>query len=86
MRQFIEEHPNIIFISTGLGLGWNRMGISVHKDYSDYCKIIQDFKTGWGKYFESLSSFIVSLRNDNILRDLTFKYLIRILKENHTRE
>ena len=32
MRDFISRHPNIIFVSTGTGLGWDRVGISVHKD------------------------------------------------------
>jgi DNA-binding Lrp family transcriptional regulator len=81
MRNFISRHPNIIFVSTGTGLGWDRVGISVHKDYSDYEKLIQDFKSDWGEYFESLNTFIVSLKADNILRNLSFRSLVDTLKE-----
>lgn len=81
MRDFIAEHPNIIFVSTGRGSGWDRMGISVHKDYGDYNKFLQEFRKEWGQYFSSLSSFIISFRSDNILRNISFKYVMGTLKE-----
>jgi hypothetical protein len=81
MKQFITKNPNIIFISTGTGSGYDRIGISVHKDYADYSRTIQNFKTGWGKYFETLSSFIISLQTDNILQNLTFKHLASLIEQ-----
>lgn len=81
MKQFIAQNPNIIFISTGTGSGTDRIGISVHKDYADYSRTIQNFKTGWGKYFETLSSFIVSLQTDNILQNLSFKHLASLIEQ-----
>jgi Lrp/AsnC family leucine-responsive transcriptional regulator len=86
MRKFIQKHPGIIFNSTGTGSGWDRVGISIHKDYSDYAKVIQDFKTEFGDCYELFSSFIVSLQSDNILRNLTFKYITKLLEEDHTQE
>lgn len=82
MKKFIQKHPSMIFISTGSGLGWDRMAISVHKDYSDYVDTIQEYKAEWGHFFKSLSSFIVSLQSDNILRNITFKYLSELMKQN----
>jgi DNA-binding Lrp family transcriptional regulator len=82
MKNFIEQHPNVIFISTGSGSGYDRRGISMHKDYSDYSRTMEDYRTGWGKCFESFSSFIVSLQSDNLLRNLTFRYLAKFMKEN----
>ena len=81
MRKFIDNHPNIIFISTGTGQTYDRIGISFHRNYSDYSKTIQDFQEGWGKYFETFSSFIVSLQSDNILRNLTFKHLAEYMNQ-----
>jgi DNA-binding Lrp family transcriptional regulator len=80
MKQFIAQNPNIIFISTGTGSGYDRTVISVHRDYADYSKTIQNFKTEWGKYFETLSSFIVSLQTDNILQNLSFKHLASLIE------
>lgn len=81
MKQFIAQNPNIIFISNGTGSGYDRIAISVHKDYADYSRTIQNFKTGWGKYFETLSSFIVSLQTDNILQSLSFKHVANLIEQ-----
>jgi DNA-binding Lrp family transcriptional regulator len=81
MHKFISDHPNIIFISTGTGQNYDRIGISVHKNYGDYSKTMQDFQEGWGKYFENFSSFIVSLQSDNVLRNLTFKHLAEYMSQ-----
>jgi DNA-binding Lrp family transcriptional regulator len=83
VRKFIAGHPNIIFISTGTGQNYDRIGISIHKNYSDYSKTIQDFQEGWGKYFENFCSFIVSLQSDNILRNLTFKHLAEYMNQQN---
>jgi DNA-binding Lrp family transcriptional regulator len=81
MRKFINDHPNVIFISTGTGQNYDRIGISIHRNYSEYSKTIQDFQEGWGKYYENLSSFIISLQSDNILRNLTFKHLSEYMNQ-----
>jgi DNA-binding Lrp family transcriptional regulator len=85
MRKFIDEHPNIIFVSTGTGQNCDRIGISFHRNYSDYSKTIQDFQEGWGKYFETFSSFIVSLQSDNILQNLTFRHLAEYMNQPDAR-
>ena len=86
MKQFIEKHPGVIFMSTGSGLRWDKVIISVHRNYSDYTSLMQEFKTEFGGYYEIVSSFIVSLQSDTILRNLTFKYLIKLLEDNYAKE
>jgi DNA-binding Lrp family transcriptional regulator len=85
-REFVAKHPNIVFTSTGTGLGHDRVCISIHKDYSDYTKLIQELKAEFGQYYEAFSSFIVSLQSDDILRHLTFEYLAELLKHDKTQE
>jgi DNA-binding Lrp family transcriptional regulator len=82
MKKFIDDHPEIIYVSTGNGLGYDRMGISIHRTFSDYVKTIQDYRTGWRHYFASFESFVVSLKTDNVLRNLTLKYLSQNMREN----
>jgi DNA-binding Lrp family transcriptional regulator len=81
-KSFISKHPNIIFVSTGRGLGMDRMFISLHKDYADYAKFMRELKGEWWKYMEKVDSFIVSLKSDKILRQLTFKHLEAYVKRN----
>ena len=79
-KAFLSKHPNIIFVSTGRGLDSDRVCISFHKDYADYTKLMKEFGVGWGCFFARFDSFVVSLRSDHILRNLTFKHLAESMK------
>jgi DNA-binding Lrp family transcriptional regulator len=78
---FLEKHPNILFVSTGAGMNWDRICISVHKTYSDYAKFIQELRADWEEYLERPVSFIVSLQSDTLLRNLSFKYLAAVMEK-----
>lgn len=81
MKMWIDSQPGVIFISTGSGMGLDRMGLSVHRDYADYSRVMQDFKNKFGDCYEVLSSFIVSLESDNTLKSISFKSLVKLLKD-----
>lgn len=81
-KSFLSKHPNIIFVSTGRGLRMDRMFISLHKDYADYAKFMRELKGEWWKSMKEVDSFIVSLKSDNILRQLTFKHLEEYIEKN----
>lgn len=81
MKKWIDSQSGVVFYSTGLGMGSDGMGMSVHKDYADYSRAMQDFKNKFGDCYEVFSSFIVSLKNDNMLRSFSFKSLIKLLKD-----
>ena len=72
-KAFISKHPSVMFVSTGRGLGADRVSVSAHRNYADYHRYIQELKEHWGANIERIDSFIVSLQNDNILRNLSFK-------------
>jgi DNA-binding Lrp family transcriptional regulator len=73
-EEFTEKHPNLIFASSGIGSSSDRVGISVHKNYSDYAKFTQDVKEYSGPY-EIVDTFIISYKSDSIPRSLSFKTL-----------
>jgi DNA-binding Lrp family transcriptional regulator len=80
-KNFISTHPNIIFVATGKGLSSDRVAVSVHKNYSDYAKYIQEVKAEWADYMAITGSFIISLTTDSILRPITFRYLADCLEK-----
>jgi DNA-binding Lrp family transcriptional regulator len=80
-KDFINRHPNIIFVSTGRGDFGDRVAISVHKDYSEYSKFMSEVRQEWAEFMGSSSTFIISLKTDNIVRKLTFKFLIDAVKK-----
>jgi DNA-binding Lrp family transcriptional regulator len=85
-KDFIERHPNIVFVSSGRGFNSDRVVVSVHKDYSDYSKFQQEIKQEWGEIMEVVGSFIISLPSDSVLRHLTFKYLAELMKREHVQK
>jgi DNA-binding Lrp family transcriptional regulator len=80
-KAFISKHPGVMFVSTGRGLDADRVSVSAHRNYADYHRYMQELREHWGANVERVDSFIVSLQNDNILRNLSFKYLAEILKK-----
>jgi len=80
--ELISKSPNLIFASSGQGLGMDKTFISLHKDYSDYAKFVKELESKWRKHLTKLDNFIISLKSDNIHRQITFKYLADYLKKN----
>lgn len=79
INAFMSKHDNIIFASSGEGLGMTRITISIHKGYSDYVAYRRDIESVGGRYIDRIESFIVSLKSDQVLRLLTFKHLAEYL-------
>ena len=73
---FIARHPCYIFISSGQGMGMTRIGITVHRDYSEFREFAQAVEAEWGTHLAKFDYFIVSLKSDRILRNITFKHLL----------
>jgi len=85
-KAFMSKHSNIIFVSTGMGLDYDRVAISFHKSYSDYSLFMRELRQEWAPYAGSPQSFIISLKSDNILRNLTFKYLTKQFRQSNSQE
>jgi DNA-binding Lrp family transcriptional regulator len=83
-KDFIEKHPNIIFVSTGRGFDLDRIAVSVHKSYSDYTKYMQETKIEWAEFMTVTGSFLIALDNDSVLRPISFKYLADCLGNEKT--
>ena len=79
-REFVENHPNLIFVSSGRGTNSDRVAISVHKSYSDYAKFMREVKAEVPEYHVA-DTFLLSYRSDIILRPLSFKTLADYLKK-----
>ena len=74
-KDFLSRHPEMVLISSGSGLNYERVILSVHRKYADYSKFIRELRQEWSKYIEEPESFIISLQSDEILRDFTLKHM-----------
>ncbi|NWF86337.1 winged helix-turn-helix transcriptional regulator [Candidatus Bathyarchaeota archaeon] len=82
-KKWSKEHPNLVFVSTGQGLNADLLMISVHKDYADFVKFYQEFRTDWGKYLEDFKIFLISLSGSFIVKQFSFNYLIDAYKKSN---
>lgn len=82
IKAFLSKHANIVFLSSGRSSNADMLCVSFHKTYSDYAEFMRELRGSWAESVTPLDSFIVSLRSDSILRDLTFRHLADCMKES----
>jgi len=74
-KAFFSKKPNVIFASSGRGLGMGRMMVSFHKNYSDYVEFLKHAEDEWAGLLIKLESFTISLETDAVVVPLSFKNL-----------
>jgi len=79
IHEFISKNPEIVFASSGQGLGMTRLVMTVHRRYSDYVSFRRKLESEWGTYIERLETFIISFKGDQIIRQPTFEHLFNNL-------
>ena len=80
-REWAEKHDEIVFASTGFGMGMNGVIVSVHKNYTDYQKFLTELQTYWTEHIANIRSFILSLQNrETVTKDFSFASLEKTVK------
>jgi DNA-binding Lrp family transcriptional regulator len=74
-KDWVMKHPNIIFASSGDGMGKSDMCVSFHKNYTSFANFIADCQVEWGERLKDMHFFIVSLKGGVALKPFSFKYL-----------
>lgn len=80
-KDFTERHPSLIFGAAGNGRGYDRIAISIHKDYSDYSKFLQELRSEWAETMDIQESFLVSLKSKDVIQPLSLKHFADHLKK-----
>jgi len=74
-REFAAKHPNLIFASSGIGSHSDRVGISVHKSYSDYAEFMKDVKEYLEPY-DIVETFLIDIKGERVPKSFSLKSLI----------
>jgi len=69
-----KARPNIIFASSGQGMGKNGVIISLHKSYTDYSNFLSDLKLDGGDDLRDHDTMLISLE-EKAVKPLSLKYL-----------
>jgi len=80
IRDFVKRYPKIIFVAKGNGLGCDRMMISIHRDYSDYSKFMQEMRNEWEGIVD-VDCFLISLAGKDVVQPLSLKPLADHLRK-----
>jgi len=77
-KDWLMKSPNIIFASSGDGMGKNGMCISFHKNYTSFANFVTECQTTWGTNLKDIGFFLVSLKGGLILKPFSLKYLEKV--------
>jgi DNA-binding Lrp family transcriptional regulator len=80
-KKFISERPNVIFASSGHGLGMERIIITVHKDYSDYDEFMKQVEIEWAGLLTKFESFTLSVRTAAITMPFSLGNLMEYIRK-----
>ena len=81
VSETLLKHPNIIFASSGRGLGFEGVSLSIHIDYASYIEFMKSLKADWGKFAERIESFTISMKGDNTVRPLSFGHVVNYIED-----
>lgn len=73
VKSYAARFPNAILATSGEGMGMTGVIISLHRNYRDYVQKLSLFRMDWGKYMESIQSF-VTVPGEGEVKELSFTY------------
>lgn len=77
-REWMKKNPNVIFSSSGHGMGMNSVTISFHRNYTCFSKFLSDYTEFWGDYLTNVENFLVSIEGGTTLKPFSLKYLTEV--------
>ena len=69
--------PNIIFASSGQGMGKNGVMLSLHKNYTDFSRFLSGLRLEGGDALRDYDTMLISLR-EKVVKPLSPKYLAEL--------
>jgi DNA-binding Lrp family transcriptional regulator len=80
-RELEKKNPRaVLMAANGMGLGFNRVFISFHENYSSYMKTISLIKQVPNVDKSHVESFVVSLADEGHYQPLTFSVIAKYLQ------
>ena len=80
-KKYQQITPNFVFGADVEGSGYDKIGVSLHKNFTEFSKYMQRAREFWGQGANG-NSFIVDLKNGTDIRPLSFKALAGNLQED----
>jgi hypothetical protein len=79
-QQVAKRYLSIIFGAVGSGLDYDRIVISIHRNYSDYSRFLQEMRSEWASIIDIQRPFMISLTSKEVIQPLSLKHFADHLK------
>jgi len=83
-KTWSTKQPNVIYLTTGQGMGQDALMVSIHRDYGDFVKFYQDFRRDWTPVLQDFNTFLISVEGSIKMKPFSFNYLIDAQKPTET--
>ena len=74
-EKWASKQPNVVFLTTGQGMGEDALMVSIHKDYGEYVRFYQDFRRDWSDSLQDFNSFVISAKGSIVMKPFSLGYL-----------
>jgi len=74
-KKLVLDEPRVILVAGAEGMGRNGVMISLHKDYADFRKFMDNLKLNSGGYMKEVDSMLISLRSGTTVKPLSLSHL-----------
>ena len=74
-KKLVLDEPRVMFVASAEGMGRNGVMISLHKDYADFRKFMDQLKSNSEGYMKEVDSMLISLRSGTVVKPLSFSHL-----------
>jgi DNA-binding Lrp family transcriptional regulator len=74
-KKLVLDEPRVIMVASAEGMGRNGVMISLHKDYADFRKFMDNLKFNSDGYMKEVDSMLISLRSGTVVKPLSFSHL-----------
>lgn len=75
-KKWAANKPNVIFLSSGLGMEGDAMMVSIHREYADFIRFYTSFRRDWGDTLQNFRTFLISIRGSTQMKPFSYDYLI----------
>ncbi len=74
-KKLVLDEPRVILAASAEGMGRNGVMISLHKDYADFRRFMDQLKSSSEGYMKEVDSMLISFRSGTIVKPLSVSQL-----------
>jgi DNA-binding Lrp family transcriptional regulator len=79
VREWMKKQPCVLLAIDGLGMGYDAVFVSVHKNYSDFTEFINRHNSDLAEFLIDSQSFVANYNPTTVKKQFHLKYLAEMM-------